>query len=421
MYRGRHRHEVGGRHGAHAARLARSSATPSTGPRELFYADIFASRKTAAARSSGCRACATSTPAASARTWSSTTCSTSCCSRCPTTTRTRTRTGPFAQVDSIAAADRQIERMMDAGGRARRVPRGPRGDRLLGPLAVAGGGRDRPVHARSTASACRRRPARAAGERDEIAVCPTRRARRRSTCSTATAAASWSRGSSAPLLALEGVDLVMRADRPPRRRGDRPRRARRGVARCASRPRGDLRRPRAASAGASRATSSCSASRSRDGALSLGDLPGRARARVWSALRCRTAGEVLRRPRPATSSSTGAARTTSAAARTARCTPTTRSATLLWCGTGPDSADAASSGRCATSCRWCSSTSASRAVGWLRGARSLLAAAPAAPPRRSPRPPTTRAPPPAGGWRRPTCSARSPRGPRCGARAASTS
>ena len=48
----------------------------------------------AAAASSGCRAFATSTRAASAPTWSRTTCSISCSSRCPTTTRTRTRTVP---------------------------------------------------------------------------------------------------------------------------------------------------------------------------------------------------------------------------------------------------------------------------------------------------------------------------------------
>ena len=119
----------------HAARA--SSSTPTSSRRA----------RRAAARSSGCRACATSTRAASAPTWSSTTCSTSCCSRCPTTTPTRTSNGPYAQVASIAAADRQIERVMHAGRRARRLPRRPRGDRRLRPLAVAGRG------GRSTSSA----------------------------------------------------------------------------------------------------------------------------------------------------------------------------------------------------------------------------------------------------------------------------
>ena len=72
----------------------------------------------------------------------------------------------------------------------------------------------------------------------------------------------------------------------------------------------------------------------------LGDLPGRARARVVGAALPHGRPRCCCRPSPATSSSTGAATTTSAAAPTARCTPTTRSGALLWCGTGPDSADA---------------------------------------------------------------------------------
>ena len=69
----------------------------------------------------------------------------------------------------------------------------------------------------------------------------------------------------------------------------------------------------------------------RDGRVDSARYPD-ALGRVWSALRCRTAGEVLARRGPAGSSSTGAARTTSAAARTARCTPTTPSARC--CGAG---------------------------------------------------------------------------------------
>ena len=82
-----------GRHRADADRLARSSATPSTGRGSCSTRTCSPRGGRRAARSSACRACATSTPAASASTSSSTTCSTSCSSRCPTTTRTRTRTG----------------------------------------------------------------------------------------------------------------------------------------------------------------------------------------------------------------------------------------------------------------------------------------------------------------------------------------
>ena len=44
------------------------------------------------------------------------------------------RNGPYAQVASIAEADRQIERLMHAAGGPGRVPRGPRDHHLLGPL-----------------------------------------------------------------------------------------------------------------------------------------------------------------------------------------------------------------------------------------------------------------------------------------------
>ena len=89
MYRGRHRHEPN----TDTALTRIASAVfkePVLGPREFFYADIFASRKTGCRSQLGLPACATSTRAASASTSSSTTCSTSSCCRCPTTTRTRT-------------------------------------------------------------------------------------------------------------------------------------------------------------------------------------------------------------------------------------------------------------------------------------------------------------------------------------------
>src|SRR3954454_8935614 len=60
------------------------------------------------------------------------------------------------------------------------------------------------------------------------------------------------------------------------------------------------------------------------------------------------------------SSSTGAGTTTSAAARTAPCTPTTRWARCCGAARGRRARTRGTSGRCATSCRWCASTSASR-------------------------------------------------------------
>lgn len=115
MYRGRHRHEV-----ARDNILSRAAGAlfrhPVLGPRELFYADIFASRRTPCRsqlgmpgvrdKHSGCVAeylvreqlfdfLLLSLP--DNDTWSH-------------------KYGPHAQVESIAEADRQMVRMMDAAG-----------------------------------------------------------------------------------------------------------------------------------------------------------------------------------------------------------------------------------------------------------------------------------------------------------------
>ena len=85
------------------------------------------------------------------------------------------KNGPFAQVDSLAAADRQLARLMDAAGGPDEFLSDHADDRLLGPLAVARGAGDRPVHGRSTSFGVL--PAsRARGEDAEVAVCPNSRA-----------------------------------------------------------------------------------------------------------------------------------------------------------------------------------------------------------------------------------------------------
>jgi hypothetical protein len=116
MYRGRHRHQATNE--TALARLATSTLfrEPVYGPRELFYADLFASRRTGCRgqlgmpglrdRHSGCVGAylvehdlfdflLLSLPDNDA--WSH-------------------RNGPHAQVTSIAAADVQLERLMSAGG-----------------------------------------------------------------------------------------------------------------------------------------------------------------------------------------------------------------------------------------------------------------------------------------------------------------
>ena len=115
MYRGRHRHEP-----ARDSTLARVASAfmrhPVMGPRELFYADIFASRRT------GCRS-QLGMPGVRDR-------HTGCVGAylvehdlfdfmlfsLPDNDNHSHRNGPHAQVDSIAAADVQLERLMGAAG-----------------------------------------------------------------------------------------------------------------------------------------------------------------------------------------------------------------------------------------------------------------------------------------------------------------
>src|SRR3712207_5500324 len=115
MYRGRHRHEP-----AQETALTRLATTVFRhavyGPREFFYADLFASRKT------GCRS-QLGLPGVRDQ-------HAGCVGAhlveqdlfdflllsLPDNDTHSHRAGPFAQVTSISAADRQIERVMHAAG-----------------------------------------------------------------------------------------------------------------------------------------------------------------------------------------------------------------------------------------------------------------------------------------------------------------
>ena len=77
----------------------------------------------------------------------------------------------------------------------------------------------------------------------------------------------------------------------------------------------------------------------RDGVLTSATYPD-ALGRVWSALRCRTSAEVLLSAKPGYEFIDWGGDHHVGGGPTARCTPTTRWAPSLWCGTGPESADA---------------------------------------------------------------------------------
>ena len=344
MYRGRHRHEPSV--DTALTRLAHTVfGMPTWGPKELFYADMFASRKTPCRSQLGLPGVRDQHSGCVAEYLVEHDLFDFLLLSLPDNDTHSHKYGPFAQVDSIAAADRQIARMMEPAG-------GP--DEFLEdhavivcsrPLAVQGRGRDRPLQARSTASACAPRSARKAD--DEIAVCPNSRAaqvyvldrdQRRTLIPRI----------ERTLLALEGVDLVMRmGDHPDGEaivRGERSR----GVKEVRFAPRGDLVDARGARWSVE-GDLDLLGLQDRGRPDPLGDLPGRDEPRlVGAALPARRA-RCSPPPAPATSSWTGAARTTSAAARTARCTPTTPTRALLWTRHRAGEDARASSGRCATS------------------------------------------------------------------------
>ena len=292
MYRGRHRHEV-----ANETALARLATTVFRhavyGPKEFFYADLFASRRT------GCRSQLGLSGVRDQHT--------GCVGEylvehdlfdfmlfsLPDNDTHSHKNGPFSQVTSLAAADRQLDRLMQAAGgpdafledhavivcsdhsqsqveqeidlfqRVRRL-RGPARHAARAPSAARRRERSRlPVLALGADLRARPRPARPAAPARRAHADRARRHRPRDA-----------------------------DDRPPGRRGGRPRQARRHRQGAAARP---ARRPAstpAARAGASRATSTCSALSARDGRVESAVYPD-ALGRVWSALRCRTSGELL--------------------------------------------------------------------------------------------------------------------------------
>ena len=317
MYRGRHRHEPSV--DTALSRLAHTAfGLPTMGPRELFYADLFASRRTS---------CRSQLGLPGVRDQHS-----GCVSEymvehdlfdflllsLPDNDTHSHKYGPFAQVDSIAAADRQIARMMEpAGGpeqfladhavivcsdhsqskvegeidlfkafdgfglRAAQRSRDGRRDRRVPELPRRPGLRARPGQAPVAGPARRADPARPRGRRPRHAH-----------------------------------------GRPPRRRGRRPRRTlprREGAAlRPPRRPR---RRPRRPLERRRRPRPARPQDRGRPDPL--GHLPGRDVARLVRAALPTPPARSWPRPARATSSWTGAAPTTSAAGHTARCTPTT--------------------------------------------------------------------------------------------------
>ena len=293
MYRGRHRHEP--QRDTALTRVASALIRhPVMGPRELFYADIFASRRT------GCRS-GLGMPGVRDR-------HSGCVSAylvehdlfdflllsLPDNDWYSHKHGPDAQVRSLAQADLQLARVMNAAGGV---------DEFLAEhavIAMADHSQAPVLHTISLQDELDdlgvlsppRASARSGEEAVEprIAVCPSQRAAMvyalRESERDAMRASVETRA-----LAIEGIDLVMWLERDAH---DAPREAvisssAHGELRFA--PRGPLIDPRGVAWSVDGALAVIGAS-THDGRLLSPDYPD-ALARVWSALTCPTSGEVL--------------------------------------------------------------------------------------------------------------------------------
>jgi hypothetical protein len=330
MYRGRHRHEP-----AQDTALTRLATTVFRhavyGPLEFFYADLFASRRTPCRSQFGLPGIRDQHSGCVGEFLVEQDLFDFLLLSLPDNDTHSHKNGPLAQVDSLAAADRQLLRVMDAAGGA---------DAFLEDHAVIVCSDHSQSKVESEIDLFRafdgfglRAAQRPRPDSDEIAVCPSSRSaqvyvldrdRRRSLTTRV----------ERTLLALEGVDLVMRmGDHPDGEvvvRGERSR----GVRELRFQPRGDL-------------VDARGARWSVDGDLDLLALTvddGRVRSatypdalgRVWSALRCPASGEVLASAKPGYEFLDWGGAHHVGGGSHGSLHANDSLGTLLWCGTGPE-------------------------------------------------------------------------------------
>jgi type I phosphodiesterase/nucleotide pyrophosphatase len=334
IYRGRHRHEVSGE-----TALTRIASTVFRhavyGPREFFYADLFASRRTP---------CRSQLGLPGVRDQHS-----GCVGEyllehdlfdflllsLPDNDTHSHRNGPFAQVDSLAEADRQIGRLLAAAGGV---------DAFLEDHAMivcsdhSQSRVDDEIDLFKAFDGFEVLPAgRARGDAAEVAVCPNSRAAQVYVLDRDRRAELVPR-IERTLVALDGVDVVLRmTDHPDGEaavrgmRGGRPRELRFA-------PRGDLTDARGKHWSVEGDLDLLTL-QVRDGRIGSATYPD-ALGRVWSALRTRTAGEVLASARPGYEFLDwgGAHHVGGGSHGSLHANDSLGS--LLWCGTGPDSAEA---------------------------------------------------------------------------------
>jgi Type I phosphodiesterase / nucleotide pyrophosphatase len=333
MYRGRHRHEVS----ADTA-LTRIAGTifrhAVYGPKELFYADIFASQRTPCRSQLGLPGIRDQHSGCVGEFLVENDLFDFLLFSLPDNDTHSHKNGPFAQVDSLAAADKQLERLMAAAG-------GP--DKFLEEHAVIVCS----DHSQSRVEA----EIDLFGALDELGVLPAARARsddaQIAVCPNSRAAQVYvldrdRRRELMPrivdvLLDLEGIDLVLTmTDHPD---GEAAIRGARGSGRKELRfaPGGDLVDARGGRwhVEGDLDLLALQVHDKRIGSVTYPDALGRA----WAALRTRTAGEVLASARPGYEFLDwgGAHHVGGGSHGSLHANDSLGS--LLWCGTGPASAD----------------------------------------------------------------------------------
>jgi hypothetical protein len=335
MYRGRHRHEVSG--DTALTRIAGQIFRHAVyGPKELFYADIFASRRTPCRSQLGLPGIRDQHSGCVGEYMVEHDLFDFMLFSLPDNDTHSHKYGPSSQVDSLAAADRQLERMMEPAG-------GPEAFLEDHALIVCSDHSQSRVeqeidlfHAFDGFSVLPAARARS-GDAAEIALCPNSRAaqvyvldrdKRRTLIPRI----------ERTLLALEGVDLVMRMGAHPD--GEASIRGERG---------GKIKELRFASGGnledarggrwSVEGDLDLLALEVRDGRIGSATYPD-ALGRSWSALRTRTSGEVLASARTGYEFLDwgGAHHVGGGSHGSLHANDSLGS--LLWCGTGPDSADA---------------------------------------------------------------------------------
>jgi hypothetical protein len=329
MYRGRHRHEPSV--DTALTRLAHAVfGLPTWGPKELFYADLFASRKTSCRSQLGLPGVRDQHSGCVAEHLVEHDLFDFLLLSLPDNDTHSHRYGPFAQVDSIAAADRQIARMMEPAGGVEQfledhaviVCSDHSQSKIEGEIDLF-----RAFDGFGLRAAQRGKPD------DEIAVCPNSRAAQVYVLDRAKRRKLIPR-IERTLLALEGVDLVMRmGDHPDGEAIVRGERAR-GVKELRFAPRGDLVDARGARWSVE-GDLDLLGLKTEDGQVRSATYPD-AMGRVWSALRCHSAGEVLASARPGYEFVDWGGAHHIGGGSHGSLHANDSHGTLLWCGTGPE-------------------------------------------------------------------------------------